>query len=60
MKNWFHCIDKAFEKSGIRKSELRFPCCLHFKRSMFGYMLTELGLTRSRAFISNITGALVK
>ena len=45
MKNWFHCIDKAFEKSGIRKSELGFLCCLHFKRSMFGYMLTELGLT---------------
>ena len=45
MENWFHCIDKAFEKSGIRKSELGFLCCLHFKRSMFGYMLTELGLT---------------
>jgi 3-oxoacyl-[acyl-carrier-protein] synthase-3 len=42
--NWFYCIDKAFEKSGVAKSELDFLCCLHFKRSMYEYMLKELGL----------------
>lgn len=49
MKNWFHCIDKAFEKSSIRKDELGFLCCLHFKKSMFDYMLTELGLTSEQS-----------
>lgn len=45
MKNWFHCIDRAFEKSGIKKSELGFLCGLHFKRSMNSYLLEELNLT---------------
>lgn len=45
MKNWFHCIDRAFEKSGIKKSELSFLCGLHFKRSMNSYLLEELNLT---------------
>ena len=49
MKNWFECIDKAFVKSGIPKSELHFLCCLHFKRSMFDYMLTELGLNKEQS-----------
>ena len=49
MKNWFECIDKAFVKSGIPKSELHFLCCLHFKRSMFDYMLTELGLAKEQS-----------
>ena len=49
MKNWFYCIDKAFEKSKIQKSELGFLCCLHFKKSMFDYMLTELGLTSDQS-----------
>lgn len=45
MKNWFYCIDKAFEKSNLSKKELGFLCCLHFKRSMYDFMLQELGLT---------------
>lgn len=49
MKNWFECIDKAFEKSGVQKSELGFLCCLHFKRSMYEYMLQELGLNASQS-----------
>lgn len=49
MKNWFYCIDKAFEKSKIQKNELGFLCCLHFKKSMFDYMLSELGLTSDQS-----------
>lgn len=45
MKNWMTCIDKAFEKAGIEKSELAFLCGLHFKRSMYAYILEELRLT---------------
>ncbi|MBI9065946.1 MAG: 3-oxoacyl-ACP synthase [Salinivirgaceae bacterium] len=45
MKNWMTCIDKAFEKSGIAKKELSFLCGLHFKRSMYAYILETLGLT---------------
>ncbi len=49
MPNWFQCIDRAFEKSGVDKSELGFLCCLHFKRSMFEYMLNELHLTSDQS-----------
>ncbi len=45
MKNWMNCIDRAFEKSGIEKSRLGYLACLHFKRSMFTAMVSELGLT---------------
>lgn len=44
MKNWMHCIDRAFEKSGLQKRELSFLASLHFKRSLYFGMLTELGL----------------
>ena len=49
MPNWFHCIDRAFEKSGVGKDELGFLCCLHFKRSMYHYMLQELGLREDQS-----------
>ncbi len=49
MPNWFQCIDKAFEKSGVEKSELGFLCCLHFKRSMYEYMLQELNLNSDQS-----------
>ncbi len=45
MKNWFYCIDKAFEKSGIPKEKLGYLAVLHFKYSMHKYMIQELGLT---------------
>lgn len=45
MKNWMHCIDRAFEKSGIDRDKIGYLACLHFKRSMYEYMLQELGLT---------------
>ena len=44
MPNWYKCIDKAFEKSGIDKSELDYLAILHMKRSAHTDMLKELNL----------------
>ncbi|MDR2126974.1 MAG: 3-oxoacyl-ACP synthase [Prevotellaceae bacterium] len=49
MTNWFYCINKAFEKSGMDCSRLSFLCCLHFKRSMYEFMLKELGLDEQQS-----------
>jgi 3-oxoacyl-[acyl-carrier-protein] synthase-3 len=48
MKNWFYCIDKAFEKSGIPKKQLGYLAVLHFKYSMHKYMLEQLGLSEEQ------------
>lgn len=48
MPNWFHCIDRAFEKSGLSKEELGYLAVLHFKRSMNVYMLETLGLNENQ------------
>ena len=48
MDNWVHCINRAFEKSGIDKSELSYLSVLHFKYSMHKYMLELLGLTEEQ------------
>ena len=48
MKNWMHCIDKAFEKSGVHKNELGYLAVLHFKHSMHKYMLDLLNLTEEQ------------
>lgn len=45
LKNWFACIDKAFEKSGMEKSEIDYLAILHFKRSMHQQILQTLGLS---------------
>lgn len=45
MKNWMTCIDNAFKKSGVDKSEMDFLAALHFKRSLYFTMVTDLGLT---------------
>lgn len=49
LKNWFYCIDKAFEKSGVLKKDLGYLAVLHFKRSMYEFMLEELGLTKEQS-----------
>lgn len=49
MPNWFHCIDRAFEKSNLSKEELGYLAVLHFKRSMNLYMLEALGLTEEQS-----------
>ncbi len=45
MSNWMQCINMAFKKSGIDIDKLSYLASLHFKRSMYEYMLQELGLT---------------
>ncbi len=49
MSNWFQCIDRAFEKSGVSKEELGYLAVLHFKHSMHKYMLEALGLTEEQS-----------
>ena len=44
MKNWMTCIDNAFAKSGVKKSEMDFLAALHFKRSLYFSLVEELGL----------------
>lgn len=45
MSNWMNCINMAFKKSGVDRDKLGYLACLHFKRSMYEYMVQELGLT---------------
>lgn len=45
MGNWMHCINRAFEKSGVDYCQLGYLAGLHFKRSMYESMVKELGLT---------------
>ncbi|SES92358.1 3-oxoacyl-ACP synthase [Anaerobranca gottschalkii] len=49
MKNWLYCIDKAFEKSGIKREQLGYLAVLHFKYSMHKYLLELLGLNEDQS-----------
>lgn len=49
MDNWYHCIDRAFEKSGIKKEELGYLAVLHFKYSQHKAMVESLGLTEDQS-----------
>lgn len=49
MSNWFKCIDRAFEKSGIDRNELDYLAVLHFKRSMHRVMLEALNLEEEQS-----------
>ena len=48
-QNWLTCIDRAFEKSHISKSELDYLAILHIKRSGHLSMLKELGLSEDQS-----------
>lgn len=50
MDNWLHCIDRAFEKSGLEKRKMDYLAILHIKRSMHHYMLDVLNLTPQQSF----------
>lgn len=50
MKNWMTCIDKAFEKSGMKTSDLNYLASLHFKRSFYFDMVKNLGLTPEQTY----------
>lgn len=49
INNWFMCMDKAFEKSGLSRNEMGFLCSLHFKKSMYEHILTELSLSSDQS-----------
>lgn len=49
MTNWIKCIDKAFEKSGVSREDLGYLAVLHFKYSMYKYMLNLLGITEEQS-----------
>lgn len=50
MPNWFQCVDKALEKSGgLTRKDLGFLNVLHFKTSMYQYMLKEMGLNENQS-----------
>ncbi|NOY49722.1 MAG: 3-oxoacyl-ACP synthase [Chlorobi bacterium] len=54
MNNWLYCIDKAFEKSKIEKSELGYLATLHFKKSMHDYLIELLGISQGQSiYLSN-------
>lgn len=42
--NWDTCIRKAFQKSGLPGGKPDFLVALHFKRSMFEFMVQQQGL----------------
>lgn len=48
MDNWMHCISRAFEKSGVDMGQMGYLAGLHFKRSMYVYIVQELGLTMNQ------------
>lgn len=55
MDNWMVCIEKAFQKSNLDMSELGYLAVLHFKKSMYEYMLEKLKLTKEESiYLSNI------
>ncbi len=54
MKNWFYCIDRAFEKSGLPKEDLGYLAVLHFKYSQHKAMVEALGLREDQSiYLSN-------
>lgn len=50
MDNWFHCINRAFEKSNIEVEKLDYLAVLHFKKSMHDVMLERLGLEEDQSY----------
>lgn len=49
LKNWLYCIKKAFDKSNINQNQLSYLATLHFKRSMYEFMLEQLGITENQS-----------
>ncbi|PKM90096.1 MAG: hypothetical protein CVU85_01380 [Firmicutes bacterium HGW-Firmicutes-10] len=48
-RNWLTCINRAFEKSNIEKSELGYLAILHIKRSGHLGMLKDLGISEEQS-----------
>ncbi len=49
MQNWFTCIDRALEKSGLTRDDIDYLNVLHMKRSGHVALLAELGLTEDQS-----------
>lgn len=49
LDNWLLCINRAFEKSGVPANEIGYLAVLHFKRSMYEFMLEKLGLNKDQS-----------
>lgn len=49
LDNWMYCINKAFEKSDLSVDDLGYLSVLHFKRSMYHFMLEELKLNTEQS-----------
>ena len=49
MPNWMNCINLAFEKSKVPKTDLDYLAVLHFKYSMHKTMLDLLGIEASQS-----------
>jgi len=49
MPNWYKCIDKALEKSGLARSDLDYAAILHMKRSAHVEMLKELNMREDQS-----------
>lgn len=49
MANWMTCLDRALEKSGATRGDIGYLNILHFKRSMHGVLLAELGLEEEQS-----------
>lgn len=48
LPNWFMCIDKALEKSGMTRKDIDYLAILHIKRSGHRQILDALGLDESQ------------
>ncbi|MFV0440443.1 MAG: 3-oxoacyl-ACP synthase [Lachnospirales bacterium] len=49
MENWFICIDKALEESGLTRDDIDYLGILHFKKSMHNVILDALNLDESQS-----------
>ncbi|MCL2350477.1 MAG: hypothetical protein FWC67_03245, partial [Defluviitaleaceae bacterium] len=49
MDNWYKCIDRAFEKSGLTRDTMDYLAILHIKPSGHKAMLKDLGLSEEQS-----------
>ena len=49
MANWYECIDKALERSGLGRDDIDYLAVLHFKKSMHEVMLADLSLASDQS-----------
>lgn len=49
MDNWLNCIDRALDKSGLKRDDIDYVAVLHFKKSMHNVILSELGVSEEQS-----------